>query len=119
MTARGKKTMRAVLERNTQAAPDDSGALGPPDWTVLVAELPCYLYERLRPIRYVDGNKTATVSDLICMVPKGTDVVDGDRLNGVVDRLGRIQHATPLKVRGTQRRAAWGHLELILIDSST
>lgn len=119
MTARGKMTMRAVLERNTQAAPDDSGAKGPPDWTVQVAALPCYLYERKRPTRYIDGNKTATVSDLIGMVPKGTDVLDGDRLNGVVDRLGRVIHSTRLKVRGVQRRAAWGHLELTLIDSST
>ena len=119
MTARGKMTMRAVLERDIQAAPDDSGALGPPDWAVQVAELPGYLYERKRPIRHIDGNKTATVSDLIYMAPKGTDVKAGDRLNGVVDRLGRVQHATPLKVRGVQRRAAWGHLELTLIDSST
>lgn len=118
MTARGKMTMRGTLERDTQNAPDGYNTSAPPVWTVQVASLPCYLYEKSRPVRHIDGVKTATVTDLVAMVPKDTDIQAGDRFNGVVDRIGRVQHATPLKVRGVQRRAAWGHIEATLIDSS-
>ena len=119
MTARGKMTMRATLERDTQAGVDNYNSKAPPDWTVLNAALPCYLFEKSRPVRHIDGDKSATVSELICMMPKGTDVKAGDRLNGVVDRLGAVIHSTPLKVQGPQRRAAWGHIAVTLEDAST
>ena len=113
-------TMRANLERDTQTATDLTGAKNPPKWTSLNPELPCYLYRRLRPTRHIDGNKTATVEDLILWAPIGTDVKAGDRINGVVDRLGAIEHATPLKVRGRQlRKGIRKFIELTLIDSST
>ena len=119
MTARGKMTMRATLERDTQVAVDSHNTPNPPSWAVQVLALPCYVYERLRPIRYIDGNKQATVADLICMAPKGTDIKSGDRINGVVDRLGNVIHSTPLKIQGVQRRGAWGHIEATLEDSSS
>lgn len=111
--------MRGTLERDTQVAVDQNNTPGPPSWAVQVLALPCYVYEKARPTRYIDGNKTATVSDLVAMVPKGTDIKAGDRFNGVVDRLGAVIHATPLKIQGVPRRAAWGHIEAILEDSST
>ena len=120
MTARGRMTMRAVLQRDLQTATDDDGSLAPPKWEDVDPELHCRLYSRLRPTRFIDGVKSATVSDLILMAPKGTDIQAGDRINGVTDRLGRVEHATPLKVQGPQRRAGgWGHIEVTVEDTST
>lgn len=112
--------MRAILQRDTQAATNTYGAKAPPSWVTQNAELPCYLYSRtIRPTRIIDGRKSVTVEQLICMVPKGTDVVPGDRIFSVVNRLGVTIHATPIKIRGVQDRYGRGHIELTLEDAST
>lgn len=119
MTARSRMTMRAVLKRDTQANTDYTGAKAPPDYTTLKDSLPCKLYSRKRPMRNAEGNVTATIEELILMVPKGTDIKAGDRVTSVVDRLGRVQHSTTLKVQGPQNKAGWGHIEVTVEDSST
>lgn len=117
MTARGRMTMRANLARDTQAGVDAYNLSNPEDLTVLNASLPCYLYSK-RTGRVVDGKKFVTVENMRVQVPKGTDILGGDIITAIVDRLGASIHSTPLKVRGIQKRAGWGHIEATLIDSN-
>ena len=115
MTARGRMTMRAALSRDTQASPDSYNLTNPKDLTVLNAALPCFLYSK-RTGRVVDGKKLVTIEDLRVQVPHGTDILGGDIITSVVDRLGASIHSTPLRIKGIQRRL--GHIEAALLDTN-
>lgn len=94
-------TMRAAIERGT-TAPDEYGQPGPASWAAL-ATVPCWLFSQVE--REVMGTKTAVVEDLRMLVPRGTDVTELDRINGVVDRRGISVRAGILVIESVVRRA--------------
>ncbi len=115
MTARGRMTMRAVHQEDQQATPDGYNRNDPANWQTLNAALPCWLYSK-RTRRVIDGTKTVTVEELRAMVPLGTAIAGGERFLTVSDQAGNVEHSTPLKIRGVQRRVT--HLELVFEDAS-
>ncbi len=87
-------TMRAMVERNT-AGDDEHGAPGV-EFT-RVGEIDCRVFPKT--IKDVtDGAKSALVRVPFAHVPVAADVVKGDQLVSVKDRLGFVQYAGPFSV---------------------
>ncbi len=82
--ARGKMTMRAVVERDTATGTDDFGNPVKPAFTP-VATIPCWAWSNAdREI--VDGNKSALIEDFRAMFSKLADVQEGDEIVNITDR---------------------------------
>lgn len=108
MPARQHMTMRALIERGTTVT-DEYGNPGAPTWASHIASLACWLYSRVER-EVMDTRKTAVVEDLRMLIPRGSDVRESDRINGVTDRRGSIIHAGVLLIESVVRRV--DHLEL-------
>jgi hypothetical protein len=103
-------TMRAALERNTNAALDEYGQPGPPNWTAL-ATVPAWWWTVAE--REVSGpDKTAVFEDARMIVPRGTDVTEQDRVAAVRDRRDVLVRAGPLRIESVVSHR--DHLELVL-----
>jgi head-tail adaptor len=111
MSARSRMTQRALVQRYTHGATDDSGNPTPGSWATHIEALACWLYgstER-EPIR---EGETVVVTDLRLMVPRASDVTEQDRIAGVRDRIGTVIEPGVLAVETVMRRRT--HLELTL-----
>ncbi len=107
MNARLRMTMRAIVERDTSAGTDDFGQPVKPVFTAH-GTFPCWVWSRAdREI--VDGNKSALIEDFRAMFPKGTDVVAGDEITNITDRLGTVLYAGRFQIETMQ--FAHDHLE--------
>lgn len=95
----GRLTHRARVERGTAAGTDSWGNPAVPVFTVLHNALPCWVYSGSAR-ELVDGAKTAQIEDLRVMIALGADLVEGDLITAVSDRLGNTIVEGRLKVEG-------------------
>ena len=84
MSARGKMTMRAAVERDTSTGTDDFGNPDKPNFTTL-ATVPCWAWSSTDR-EVVDGGKSASIESFRAMFPKAADVKEGDRIAKITDR---------------------------------
>lgn len=110
MSARGRMTHRARLERDTAASTGAWGQPAAPDWNFR-EELPCYGWSRSRQV-VADGEKVVTVQEMRAIFPTDADIVEGDRLQEITDRRGTVVFPGPLMVRTAQAKP--GHVEFML-----
>ena len=104
-------TMRALVQRNTNAGADPTGNPGVPSWTTHLAAMPCRTWfdgER----QVTDGEKTAAIEDRKLICPRGTDIRPGDRILNVKNRLGEVEFTGPAKIEAAGNRK--DHIELSL-----
>lgn len=112
MTARSRMTQRALVERFTPPAFDDSGNPGPGgSWATQIAAMPCWLYGSTER-EAVTAETTAVVTNLKLLAPLTADVSERDRINQVKDRLGNVVETGLLGVETVLRKRS--HLQLTL-----
>jgi len=99
-------TMRARILRDTQTARDDYGHKGPPTPEV-IGETPCRIWYSSGYLA-TRSQSTVSVRDLIMVVPLGTDLKVGDKIDSVWDRRDR-ELFSKLKIETLLRRA--NHIE--------
>ncbi len=88
MSARGRMTMRADVERNTASGTD---AHGHPVAPVFAAHetIPCFVwFNSSRDV--VDGDKQAIIKDARAMFPLKADVTEADEIASIKDRKGNV-----------------------------
>jgi hypothetical protein len=107
-------TMRATVERDRQASRDPYGGAGAPDFQLALME-PCYVYVRSRLLAVV-VTRTVRVSELRIMLRAATDVLEGDRITVVKDRIGRDIFEGPYLLKSFEKRAS--HCEATLEQDS-
>lgn len=95
----GRLTHRARVERGAAAGNDSWGNPTEPVFTVLHNALACFVYSKTSR-ELVDGAKTAQIEDLRVMIALGADLVEGDVITAVSDRLGNTIVEGRLKVEG-------------------
>jgi len=110
MSARGKMTMRAVVERDTASGTDAYGHSAVPDFTAL-ATLPCFVWSKQRR-EVIDGIKTAVIEDLRAMFQLTADIRTGDKITSVTNRRGVEIMAGNFLIEPPQRKH--DHLEALL-----
>jgi len=112
MSARSRMSQRALVQRATAPATDDSGNPGGPvSWATHIAALACWLYGSVEK-EAVSEETTAVVTDLRLMVPLAADVTEQDRIAGVTDRRGTVIEAGILEIDTVLRKRT--HLQLSL-----
>lgn len=95
----GRLTMLARVERNTATGTDSWGNPVAPSFTVLHGALPCFVYSGSgRELQ--DGTKSAQIEDLRIMIALRADLIAGDEITRVTDRLGREIIPGRLKIEG-------------------
>lgn len=101
MNTRSRMTHRALVERNTSTGVDGYNQPLPPTWETHITAQPCYLFTPSAgaPGEILDEDKGAVVGGHRLLVPLGTDVTEGDRINGVTDRRGQTVNANLFNVR--------------------
>lgn len=110
MTARSRMTQRALVERNTPGATDDSGnPTAPGTWATHIAALACWLYGSTEK-EAITEEKTAVITDLRLMVPLSADVTEQDRVAGITDRRGTVIESGLLHIDTVLRKRS--HLQL-------
>ena len=102
MSARGRMTMRAVVERNTASGDDAHGHPVKPGFTAHLASQPCWVWSKQRR-EIIDGSKIAIVGDLRALFPLGADVLAGDEIARIDNRRGDQLLAGRFKIETTQR----------------
>ena len=110
MSARSRMTHRVLVQRAT-TVDDEYGMPGPSTWATHIASLACWFWQRAER-EVMDTNKTAIVEDLRMIVPKGTDLSEKDRINGVTDRRGTVIRTGLMGIESVISRRQ--HLELAL-----
>jgi hypothetical protein len=111
MTARSRMTQRALVQRYTPGASDDSGNPTAGSWATHLSALACWLYGSTEK-EAVTEETTAVITDLRLMVPLSADVTEQDRINGVTDRRGTAIEAGLLHIDTVLRKRT--HLQLSL-----
>lgn len=106
--ARSVMTYRCAIERNSGGTVDADGYPSGSSWAA-VATVPCYPWMRVGR-ELAEAPRTAVLKDTRLLVPKGTDVHEGDRVGDVVDRRGTVYLAGPFDIDAVVPRAT--HLEL-------
>jgi hypothetical protein len=111
MTARSRMTQRALIQRYTPGAVDDSGNASAGSWATHIASQPIWLYGSTER-EAVTAETTAVVTDLKAMVPLAAAITEQDRIAGIVDRRGTTVHAGVLGIETVLRKRT--HLQLTL-----
>ncbi len=101
MSARGKMTMRALVERDTAVGVDDFGNPVKPAFTTH-GTFPCWAWSRQRR-EQVDGDKSALIEDMRAMFPIDADVLAGDEIKQIEDRQGKVLFAGRVQIETMQR----------------
>lgn len=96
---------RARIERNRATGTDPYGHPLPSVWTEHITTLPCFFYERSGPGETTAGGKTAVVVMPEMLVADDADVTEGDRVNGITDRLGRTIDDSLMDIKAVLPRA--------------
>lgn len=118
MSARSRMTQRTTIERLAAppAPPADEDEWGGEPlpgagtWNVLANDVAIWSWSSVE--KETMAEKVAVVEDLRAIVPKGTDVTERDRLNGIRDRTGAVIRAGVLIIEAVVNRRS--HLELVL-----
>lgn len=103
-------TARARVERDSAGNTDPYGNKGNPSWSVVNSAMPCFWWSRNRRIA-VDEAHTIDVDDIGIFVPIGSDIREGDRINGINDRLGNPLFVGILRIDSVSRK--YSHLEAV------
>ena len=111
MAARRQMTMRATVYRDTQDGTDDYGNPQPPDWTEHLTDVPCWVWSTNTRVGVAE-ERTVLVEDHRAIVPRGTDIQEGDRITAVTDRRDATIDDRTMSVDGIQWRKS--HIELQL-----
>ena len=111
MSARGRMTMRAAIERNSAAGTDDYGHGVTPVFAAH-ATIACFVWSTSRRT-ITDGDKEAVVEDLMAMFPAGADINEDDEISSVADRQGNELLSGRFRIEGLQARH--GHIEASLL----
>jgi hypothetical protein len=106
---------RVTIERDTQSATNAHGHKGAPSFTTHLADQPCFLYVAAlgragREAIAVD--RSIAVRSYALLLPKGVDVIERDRVNGVVDRRGVVLLSGAMNIRAVTQHH--GHVEVEL-----
>lgn len=104
-------TQRALVERATPGATDDTNNQGPSTWSTHLAAMPCWLYGSTER-EAVTEERTAVVTNLKLLAPLRADVHEQDRIRQVKDRLGTVIEDGLLYVETVLRKRS--HLQLTL-----
>lgn len=115
MSARGRMTFRALVERR-QSGQESVWGETEPVWATHIAALPCYVWSRQRS-EAVNASRTVVIDEIRLLVPNGTDITERDRINGVKDRQGNTYIGDQMDIRGVQPRQT--HLELLVLGYSS
>lgn len=102
-------THRTTIQRLAAGPVDDWGNPGPGVWNDLAAGVPCRWWTQAER-EVVGPDKTAVVEDAKVIMPKGTDVREADRLNGVTNKAGAVVRAGVLVIESVVSHR--DHLEL-------
>lgn len=117
MSARARMTQRALVQRATAPATDDSGNPGGPvSWGTHIAAMPIWLMASTER-EAVTGETTAVVTDLRALAPLSADVTEQDRINTVKDRRGAVIEAGILNVETVQYQRSHKALTLSRVSS--
>ena len=112
MTARSRMTQRALVERYSAGAIDDSGNPAPGSgWSTHIAAMPCWLYGTTER-EAVTEEETAVITDLKLLAPLSAAVTEKDRINQIKDRRGTVIEAGVLGIETILRKRT--HLQLTL-----
>lgn len=110
-TVRSRMIHRTTIERNTGSIDDDLGAEEIPDWdTPHLEDQPCFFYAIAG--QEILEDRAVQLAKLRMLLPLDTDVHEGDRINGVVDRLGNDIFTGIMMIRSVLPHHS--HLELDL-----
>ncbi|AEQ50754.1 hypothetical protein [Pelagibacterium halotolerans] len=107
----GRLTMRAVVERNIEAATDPYGHPLPPDFQPH-GTFRCFAWSN-QSRELVESEKTAMVEDMRAMFALGTDITENDEITAITDRAGTVIIPGRLRVEGKPQRKHT-HLEVAL-----
>jgi hypothetical protein len=113
---RSRMTHRCLIERNSLPGLDGYGNARPPTWATLLSAQPCYYYQPSVRSAEQQGERNVKVYAQQLLLPLGVDVTEADRINGVVDRLGRSVAAGPFNIVAIVRKP--DHL-LLSLESAT
>lgn len=108
--------MRALVERYTDGATDDSGNPAPGTWATHVAAMPCMLYSSAGR-EAVTEDRTVAVVDLKLLAPLTASVTTDDRVNGITDRLGAAIFTGIARIEAVLRKRTHLELSLTRVDS--
>ncbi len=103
MTARGRMTMRALVQRDNASGEDGFGMKLPRDWQTHIASQACFLYT-IREDEIIDGVKHVVLGFEKLLMPLGTDITEDDRLLNIKDRLGVTLIANVMRITSVARR---------------
>lgn len=109
-------TQRALVQRYTSAAPNDSGNTSPGSWATHLAAMPCWLYGSTEREAVTDET-TAVVTDLKLLAPLSVDVTERDRINTVVDRSGTVIESGILAIEAVLRKRTHKQLTLSRVSA--
>lgn len=103
-------THRALVERDAAIDTDPYGGANTPNWQTQIAALACWLYVPRGRQATTDAT-TVTVEQPRLLAPKGTDILEGDRINVIKDRLGVTVYGGILNILSVVPKH--GHLEVV------
>lgn len=106
MSARSSMTMRAAVQRKADGESNSWNRPGAPTFGE-VGQIDCKVWSTMREDKD-DAGKTIVVEDLRAYVPSSADVLEGDQLTNVRDRLGVVQFTGPLLVETIARAGGSG-----------
>jgi hypothetical protein len=103
---------RCAIERNTNLGSDDGwGNPLPPSWESHLEDQPCFSWPASQRAVSHEGTLTAVLIEVKLLLPLGTDVTEGDRIDAISDR-GEPLYGGPLSIHAVLPRR--DHIELIL-----
>jgi hypothetical protein len=111
VSARSRMTHRTTIERYAPGSTDDWGNPSPGSWSTLTAGVACWFWSDAER-EAVGPTDTRVVEDARAIMPRGTDVREADRLNGVTERDGTLVRAGLLQIESVVNRR--DHLEVLL-----
>lgn len=112
---RQRMTHRALVERTVTTSADAYGDAPAPTWATHIAAMPCFFYVetgRAAGGEAVRQRGTVVAERLRMLAPKGTDVTERDRINGVTDRRGTVIYAGAINIESVT--PSHDHLEIRL-----
>lgn len=112
MSTRSWMVHRATIERNGNLAPDAYGQPDAPAWYPHLTQQACYFWQPSTQWGEQMGERNADIYAHRMIVPKGTDVTEEDRVNGVADRKGSEITAGVFDIKQVVRKP--NHLLLVL-----
>ena len=112
MSTRAWMVHRTTIERNGNLAPDAYGQPDAPTWYPHLVQQACYFWEPSSQRGEQMGERNADIYSHRMVLPKGTDITEEDRVNGIADRKGTVITAGVFDIKQIVRKP--DHLLLVL-----